>query len=131
MARRSVIFSSFTSPITALKKWNRRCNVVAGARRHSFILDLRNNPGGTVDAALKITDLWLDEGVMLIEKDANGDEKQFEATDGQIVEDAPLVIIVDHGSASASEIVAACGMITTADACRCTDLWQRQRTIAS
>ena len=75
-----------------------------GANR--FILDLRNNPGGTVDAALKITDLWLDEGVMLIEEDVHGAEKRFEATDGQIVEDAPLVIIVDHGSASASEIVA-------------------------
>lgn len=71
-----------------------------------FILDLRNNPGGPVDAALKITDMWLDQGVMLIEEDANGTEKQFEATAGQVVEAAPLVIIVDHGSASASEIVA-------------------------
>lgn len=78
--------------------------IAQGADR--FILDLRNNPGGTVDAALKITDLWLDEGVMLIEEDVHGAEKRFEATNGQIVEDAPLVIIVDHGSASASEIVA-------------------------
>lgn len=78
--------------------------VAQGANR--FILDLRNNPGGTVDAALKITDMWLDDGVMLIEEDASGAEKRFEATEGQVVADAPLVLIVDHGSASASEIVA-------------------------
>lgn len=78
--------------------------VAQGANR--FILDLRNNPGGTVDAALKITDMWLDEGVMLIEEDASGAEKQFEATKGQVVANAPLVLMIDHGSASASEIVA-------------------------
>lgn len=78
--------------------------VAQGATR--YILDLRNNPGGTVDSALKITDMWLDQGVMLIEKDAKGVERRFDATPGQIVGDAPLVIIVDHGSASASEIVA-------------------------
>jgi len=71
-----------------------------------FILDLRNNPGGPVDAALAITDMWLDEGVMLIEEDANGAEKRFDATAGQVAAGAPLVIIVDHGTASASEIVA-------------------------
>ncbi len=71
-----------------------------------FILDLRNNPGGPVDAALAITDMWLDEGVMLIEEDANGEEKRFDATAGQVADGAPLVIMVDHGTASASEIVA-------------------------
>lgn len=71
-----------------------------------FILDLRDNGGGPVDAALKITDMWLDQGVMLIEEDAGGAEKRFEATAGQAVENAPLVIVVNHGTASASEIVA-------------------------
>lgn len=71
-----------------------------------FILDLRNNPGGTVDASLKIVDMWLDQGVILIEEDTSGVEKHFDATNGQIVPGAPLVIVVDHGTASASEIVA-------------------------
>jgi carboxyl-terminal processing protease len=71
-----------------------------------FILDLRDNGGGPVDAALKIIDMWLDEGVMLIEEDANGAEKRFEATAGQIAENAPLIIVVNHNTASASEIVA-------------------------
>lgn len=71
-----------------------------------FVLDLRNNPGGTVDAALKITDMWLDQGVMLIEEDTSGKEKRFDATNGQLAPGAPLVIVVDHSTASASEIVA-------------------------
>lgn len=71
-----------------------------------FILDLRDNGGGPVNAALKIADMWLDDGVMLIEEDASGIEKRFDATIGQIVENAPLVIIVNHNTASASEIVA-------------------------
>lgn len=71
-----------------------------------FILDLRNNPGGTVDASLKITDMWLDQGVILIEEETSGAEKRFDATPGQIAPGAPLVIVVDHGTASASEIVA-------------------------
>ncbi|MBX3012131.1 MAG: PDZ domain-containing protein [Caldilineaceae bacterium] len=77
---------------------------VQGADR--FILDLRDNPGGPVDAALQITDMWLDQGVMLIEEESNGAEKQFEATAGQVITNAPLVIVVDQGTASASEIVA-------------------------
>lgn len=75
-----------------------------GAAR--FILDLRNNPGGTVDSALKIADLWLDQGVILIEEETSGAEKRFEATAGQLASGAPLVIIVNHDTASASEIVA-------------------------
>lgn len=71
-----------------------------------FILDLRDNGGGSVDAALKITDMWLDQGVMLIEEDVSGAEKRFDATAGQIVANAPLVIVVNHNTASASEIVA-------------------------
>lgn len=78
--------------------------VAQGADR--FILDLRTNPGGTVEAALKIADMWLDQGVILIEEQTSGVEKQFDATAGQIVPGAPLVIVIDHGTASASEIVA-------------------------
>lgn len=78
--------------------------VAQGAER--FILDLRNNPGGTVEASLKITDMWLDQGVMLIEEDTSGAEKRFDATAGQLAAGAPLVIIVNRDTASASEIVA-------------------------
>jgi carboxyl-terminal processing protease len=76
----------------------------AGADR--FILDLRGNPGGLVDAAVGVADLWLDTGVVLYERQANGNEREFTSTAGDSSRGAPLVVLVDHGSASASEIVA-------------------------
>ena len=72
----------------------------------SIILDLRGNPGGLVGAAIEIADIWLDGGVLLIEKRADGTESVTEAQPGDIAESLPLVVIVDGGSASASEIVA-------------------------
>lgn len=74
-----------------------------GATR--YILDLRGNRGGLVSTAVAIADLWLDEGTIFIEKKADGTEVTQSATAGMMV-DAPLVVIVDGGSASAAEIVA-------------------------
>ncbi len=76
----------------------------AGADR--FILDLRGNPGGLVNAATDIADLWLDEGTTLIERQAGGEESIFLSESGDVSGGAPLVVLVDGGSASASEIVA-------------------------
>jgi carboxyl-terminal processing protease len=76
----------------------------AGADR--FILDLRGNPGGLVSTAVDIADLWLEEGTVLYERNANGQEQEFRSNDGDVSEGAPLVVLVDSGSASASEIVA-------------------------
>ena len=74
-----------------------------GATR--YILDMRGNRGGLVNTAVAIADLWLDEGVIYIEQKADGSEITQNATAGMMV-DAPLVVIVDAGSASAAEIVA-------------------------
>jgi carboxyl-terminal processing protease len=71
-----------------------------------FVLDLRGNPGGLVSAAVEIADMWLDGGDILIEERADGSRSTFAADRGQIADDAPLVVIVDGASASASEIVA-------------------------
>ncbi len=76
----------------------------AGAER--FLLDLRGNPGGLVDTAIAVADLWLDAGPVLYERQASQEEEIFESKPGDQSEGAPLVVIVDHGSASASEIVA-------------------------
>lgn len=76
----------------------------AGADR--FILDLRGNSGGLVEPAIAIADLWLDTELLLIERFADGGEKQFEGQPGREAGDAPLTILVDGGTASASEIVA-------------------------
>jgi carboxyl-terminal processing protease len=71
-----------------------------------FVLDLRGNPGGLVRTATAMADLWLDEGVVLIERKASGEETLYHSQDGDLLNAAPLVVIVDGGSASASEIVA-------------------------
>jgi carboxyl-terminal processing protease len=76
----------------------------AGADR--ILLDLRNNPGGMVDAAVAIADIWLDQGPLLIERDADGSEKVFEAHPGGEATTVPLTVLVDSGTASAGEIVA-------------------------
>ncbi len=71
-----------------------------------FILDLRGNPGGLLDAAVEVSGLWLDGGVVLYERHANGEERIFEADADDLAQGRPLVVMVDGGSASAAEIVA-------------------------
>jgi carboxyl-terminal processing protease len=71
-----------------------------------MILDLRNNPGGFLDESIAIGDLFLDDGVVLFERNADGLDRTFRSNDGDIGEAIPLVVLVNGGSASASEIVA-------------------------
>ncbi len=71
-----------------------------------IILDLRDNPGGFLDTAVDIADLYLPESVILYEKNASGLDQTFRAQDGEIGEEIPLVVLVNAGSASASELVA-------------------------
>ncbi len=70
------------------------------------IFDLRHNPGGWLDQAIGVADLFLDDGVIAIERFSDGSEQAFEARPGDVGEDVPLIVLVDGGSASASEIVA-------------------------
>lgn len=71
-----------------------------------LILDLRDNPGGFLDQSVAVADMFLDGGVILIERDATGFEQTFRADGGDLAETIPLVVLVNAGSASASEIVA-------------------------
>lgn len=75
-----------------------------GATR--FIWDLRGNPGGLLDAAVRQADMWLERGLIVREEKAGGITNSFEATPGDLAAGAPLVVLVDGASASASEIVA-------------------------
>jgi len=70
------------------------------------IFDLRQDPGGWLDQAVEVSDLFLDDGVIVSERWSDGREYEFEARPGDVGEDVPLVVLVDRGSASASEIVA-------------------------
>lgn len=71
-----------------------------------LIFDLRNNPGGWLDQAVEVSDIFLDEGIVLIERASGGYQNEFESDTGDLGESIPLVVLVNEGSASASEIVA-------------------------
>jgi carboxyl-terminal processing protease len=70
-----------------------------------LILDLRNNPGGFLNEAVSAADEFLPAGVVLIEK-GNEFERTFESTDQGLADRVPLVVLINAGTASASEIVA-------------------------
>jgi carboxyl-terminal processing protease len=74
--------------------------------RQGLILDLRRNPGGSLDATVAVADLFLDDGVILVEVGRDGEETSFFAEPGGPAEEIPLVVLVGPGSASGSEVVA-------------------------
>jgi carboxyl-terminal processing protease len=71
-----------------------------------LIVDVRRNPGGGLDAALDVADQFLPGGTILIERFGDGRERIFEATSNGLAIDIPLVVLIDEGSASASEVLA-------------------------
>lgn len=72
-----------------------------------LILDLRNNPGGILNAAVAISDAFMDKGLIVYTKGRIDDsDMRFEASPGDLLKGAPIVVLVNEGSASASEIVA-------------------------
>ncbi|MCL7750517.1 S41 family peptidase [Guyparkeria hydrothermalis] len=72
-----------------------------------LVLDLRNNPGGVLDGSVEMVDAFLEEGQIVYTKGRVADAKMsFEASNGDRLDGAPIVVLVNGGSASASEIVA-------------------------
>lgn len=100
--------SSFTTETGAsLDKEYQRLVKEAGKPLSGLVLDLRNNPGGVLDAAVKVSDAFLDQGAIVsIKGRAEGNGRSFEASRGDLLGGKPLVVMINGGSASASEIVA-------------------------
>jgi carboxyl-terminal processing protease len=72
-----------------------------------LILDLRNNPGGVLNGAVAVSDAFLTKGMIVYTEGRIADSRlRFNATPDDIIDGAPLVVLVNQGSASASEIVA-------------------------
>jgi len=72
-----------------------------------FILDLRNNPGGLLSQAIKISDFFLDDGEIVSTRGRNKREnRKWFAKKGDRIDGKPLIVLINYGSASASEIVA-------------------------
>jgi carboxyl-terminal processing protease len=82
-------------------------NDLPGDKLKGFIIDLRNNPGGLLDQAVMVSDAFLDRGEIVSTRGRNPDETQrFSAKSGDLTKGKPIVVLVNGGSASASEIVA-------------------------
>lgn len=102
---RITTFQSRTGPslreaVSELKKEN-------NGKLNGLVLDLRNNPGGVLEAAVDVSDAFIEKG-MIVYTDgriADSDQK-FHATPDDLLKGAPLIVLVNGGSASASEIVA-------------------------
>jgi carboxyl-terminal processing protease len=72
-----------------------------------FILDLRNNPGGLLDQAISVSDTFLERGEIVSTRGRDAEETQrFNARPGDLIKGRPLIVLINGGSASASEIVA-------------------------
>jgi carboxyl-terminal processing protease len=90
---------------TAPAELERELRTLLKDNPRALILDLRGNPGGLLDESLKIADLFLPDGPIASEKLSSGENIKFSAHSGDIGESIPMVVLVDKGSASASEIV--------------------------
>jgi carboxyl-terminal processing protease len=78
-----------------------------GAQLLGLVLDMRDNPGGVLEAAVAVADAFLDSGVIVTARGRTPDSKfEMSATPGDALNGAPIVVLVNGGSASAAEIVA-------------------------
>jgi carboxyl-terminal processing protease len=78
-----------------------------GPKLKGFIVDLRNNPGGLLDQAISVSDAFLDQGAIVLTRGRNLEETQrSNARPGDVTDGQKIVVLINGGSASASEIVA-------------------------
>jgi len=88
-------------------EWNKSVEKINKSKVEKIILDLRGNPGGFFDASIYAGDDLLDKGFIISQQvDANGKIEKFESTEGGNLLSAKVVVLIDAGSASASEILA-------------------------
>src|SRR6266849_4771082 len=89
--------------VSALRELRKR----NGAPLKGLVLDLRNNPGGVLEAAVSVSDTFLDAGIIVTAKGRTPESKfEMDATPGDALNGAPIVVLINGGSASAAEIVA-------------------------
>lgn len=76
-------------------------------KARGMVLDLRNNPGGLLDQAIAVSDLFLEQGEIVSTRSRNEEDNiKYSAKPGDIIKGLPIVVLINDGSASASEIVA-------------------------
>ena len=88
------------------KELNTLLSELLSQKPDGLILDLRRNPGGALDSVVDIADEFLPKGNVLIQEFGDGRRQEYNAGDKGSAEDIPLVVLIDQGSASASEVLA-------------------------
>jgi len=102
---RVTAFNEQTSP--GLEKAITDLKEEIGDELAGFVLDLRNNPGGLLDEAIAVSDAFLDQGEIVSTRGRHPDDTQrYNAKPGDMADGLPVVVLINGGSASASEIVA-------------------------
>ena len=102
---RITTFNQNTMP--GVKKAIDEIKAKAGDKIIGYVIDLRNNPGGLLDQAISVSDAFLDKGEIVSTRGRNeNDTKRDNATPGDLTDGKPLLVLINGGSASASEIVA-------------------------
>jgi carboxyl-terminal processing protease len=92
---------------TALRRAVTTLRQQAGTNMRGLILDLRNNPGGLLDQAVQVTDNFLEQGEIVSTRARRQEDAQrWNARGGDIAQGLPIIVLINSGSASASEIVA-------------------------
>jgi len=82
-------------------------NQLGAEKLKGFVIDLRNNPGGLLDQAISVSDAFLEKGEIVSTRGRNPEETQrFNARPGDLTKGKPVIVLINGGSASASEIVA-------------------------
>jgi carboxyl-terminal processing protease len=86
---------------------NKAAGEILSSSAKGIVLDLRNNPGGYLDVAVKVTSIFIDgKEVVVIEDFGNGDKKEYKSSGRAKLAHLPVAVLINQGSASASEILA-------------------------
>ena len=100
--------SSFTEQTTIeIKKAIKKINKELNQNEAGYVLDLRSNPGGLLTQAISVSDIFLSGGEIVSTRGRNDiDTRRYKAKNGDLIKNKPMVVLINGGSASASEIVA-------------------------
>ncbi len=103
-----VRITTFNEQTTSgLEREVKKIRAELGGEMRGLVLDLRNNPGGLLDQAVRVSDAFLERGEIVSTRGRDqGESSRFNASAGDLLDGLPLVVLVNGGSASASEIVA-------------------------
>jgi carboxyl-terminal processing protease len=94
--------SEFSSHATS--QMSKAIKTLSDQKVNGFVLDMRGNPGGLLNASIEIGRMWMDNGAIVRTVDRQGDNEEFKANHSQLTK-LPLAVLVDGNSASASEIL--------------------------